>query len=100
MYIIKPTRFFTKWLEKQHRDVRIRVAANLNRLSSGNFSNCKFLREGVSELKINYGKGIRVYYCKDGEIILILLYGGADKKRQSEDIEKAVRIKKFIREDL
>jgi putative addiction module killer protein len=66
------------------------VSDNIDRLKVGNFSNCKLLRNGISELKINYGKGIRIYYTKGTETILILLYGGSHKKRQANDIEKAI----------
>ncbi|MDR0646013.1 MAG: type II toxin-antitoxin system RelE/ParE family toxin [Elusimicrobiota bacterium] len=100
MFIIKPTKFFTKWFEKQSREIRIKVSINIERLSVGNFSNCKMFRDGVSELKINYAKGIRVYYTKKGETLIILLTGGADKKHQQDDLEKAVKIKDFIGEGL
>jgi putative addiction module killer protein len=100
MFIIRPTRFFTKWFEKQSREIRVKVSVNIERLSAGNFSNCKMLGDGISELKINYAKGVRIYYYKDGEYILILLCGGADKKRQSEDIARAAEIKKFLKEKL
>jgi putative addiction module killer protein len=56
------------------------------------------LRDGIFELRIRYGKGVRVYYTKDGQDILILLHGGADKKKQNKDIEKAIRIKEDINE--
>jgi putative addiction module killer protein len=97
IYIIKPSRFFTKWFEKQNENIQIRVSINIDRLKIGNFSNCKLLRNGISELKINYGKGIRIYYTKTAETILILLYGGADKKQQAKDIEKAIIIKETLR---
>ena len=47
--------------------------------------------------KIDFGKGIRIYYTRSNNIILILLYGGADKKQQQQDIEKAIQIKETLR---
>jgi putative addiction module killer protein len=60
-------------------------------------TNCKLLRNGIFELKINCGKGIGIYYTKTAETILISLYGGADKKHQADDIEKAIRIKELYK---
>jgi putative addiction module killer protein len=77
--------------------VQEKVVDNIDRIHEGNFSNCKLLRNRIFELKINYGKGIRIYYTKTGEAILILLYGGVDKKQQTKDIEKAIIIKETLR---
>jgi putative addiction module killer protein len=98
MIILRLLNTFTDWLENQTREVRNIVTDNLNRLRQGNTSNCKYLRDGISELRIHCGKGIRIYYTKRGKDILILLYGGADKKNQKKDIEKAIRIKEGINE--
>jgi putative addiction module killer protein len=68
---------------------RARIAARLDRLSLGNFGDCKPLREGVSELRVDWGPGYRVYYAMLGRRRALLLCGG-DKRRQSADIERAV----------
>jgi len=60
----------------------------LDRLKLGNFGDCKTLQEGVSELRIHYGPGIRIYYGKIGDRIVLLLCGG-DKGSQDRDINKA-----------
>lgn len=60
----------------------------LDRLKLGNFGDCKTLQEGVSELRIHYGPGIRIYYGKIGNRIVLLLCGG-DKDSQDNDINKA-----------
>jgi putative addiction module killer protein len=96
-YEILRTNIFNKWFDKQNDEVQEKVVDNIDRIHEGNFSNCKLLRNGIFELKINYGKGIRIYYTKTAETILILLYGGADKKQQAKDIEKAIIIKKTLR---
>lgn len=67
---------------------RAKVSVALLRLSSGNSSNVKALGEGVSELKIDFGPGYRVYFGRDGMTVVILL-GGGIKKRQQRDIGEA-----------
>lgn len=57
--------------------------------SAGNFGDCKSLREGVWELRIDWMPGYRVYFAKEGRSIVLLLCGG-DKRKQSADIERAV----------
>jgi len=96
-YKILRTNFYDKWFSKQDDQVQEKVIDYISRLQMGNFSNCKALKKGVSELKIDFGKGIRIYYTKSGNTILILLYGGADKKQQQEDIEKAIQTKESLR---
>jgi putative addiction module killer protein len=85
-----------KWFEKQTKEVKEIVVDSFKRIEQGNFSNCKLLRNGISEIKINFAAGIRIYYTKNGNEIIILLWGGANKKRQSEDIEKAIQIKRML----
>jgi len=68
---------------------RARIAARLDRLSLGNFGDCKALREGVSELRIDWGPGYRVYYAMLGRTCVLLLCGG-DKRRQASDIKRAI----------
>ncbi|MDR2437259.1 MAG: type II toxin-antitoxin system RelE/ParE family toxin [Endomicrobium sp.] len=99
-YEILRTNIFNKWFDKQNDEVQEKVIDNIDRIHEGNFSNCKLLRNGIFELKINYGKGIRIYYTKTTETILILLYGGTDKKQQAKDIEKAIIIKEAVRREI
>ena len=68
---------------------RAKIAARLDRLSLGNFGDCKALREGVSELRIDWGPGYRVYYAMLGRTCVLLLCGG-EKRRQSSDIKRAI----------
>ena len=68
---------------------RARIAARLDRLSLGNLGDCKALREGVSELRIDWGPGYRVYFAMLGRTCVLLLCGG-DKRRQSSDIKRAI----------
>jgi putative addiction module killer protein len=61
------------------------------RLEQGNLSNVKPVGEGVLEYRINWGPGYRVYFCRDGEVLVILLTGGT-KKRQQRDITAAIEM--------
>jgi putative addiction module killer protein len=81
---------FDQWLT-QLADARAqaKIATRINRLAAGNFGDCKFLRQGVSELRIDWGPGYRVYYAMIGRESVLLLCGG-DKRRQSADIERAL----------
>jgi putative addiction module killer protein len=82
----------TAWLsDLPDRQARARVIARLERLAIGNFGDSKFLGNGVSELRIDWGPGYRVYYARDGRTVVVLLCGG-DKRKQDADIRKAVEL--------
>lgn len=83
---------FDDWLEHL-RDERAkgRIVQRLVRLAAGNPGDVKPVGEGVSELRIDYGPGYRVYYLQRGEEIIVLLCGG-DKSTQDRDIRKAKEI--------
>lgn len=66
-----------------------RILTRIDRLERGAFGNCKPLKEGVWELRIDYGPGYRLYYSMTGKTIILLLCGG-DKRKQNADIERAV----------
>ncbi len=88
----------SEWLNnlKDNR-ARARIAARLDRLKAGNFGDCKPLRKGVWELRIDYGPGDRVYYPIVEEAVVLLLCCG-DKRTQEEPIEKAVSFLADFRE--
>lgn len=65
--------------------------ARLERLETGNFGDCKGVGGGVSELRIDWGPGYRVYFGRDGQTVIVLLCGG-DKRKQDADIRKAVEL--------
>ena len=80
---------FTEWLDTL-RDVKARakIRVSLDRLQLGNPGDSKSVGGGVSELRINFGPGYRVYFGQDGTKLVILLCGG-DKSTQQEDIKRA-----------
>ena len=79
---------FGRWRADLDPFARAKVTTALLRLQAGNISNVKSVGEGVSELKIDFGPGYRVYFGRDGASIVILLAGGT-KKRQQRDIAQA-----------
>jgi putative addiction module killer protein len=85
-----------EWLDELH-DARAvaRIVMRTDRLAAGNFGDCKLLRDGVWELRIDYGPGYRVYYAMVGRSCVLLLCGG-DKRKQSGDINRAItRLKDY-----
>ena len=86
---------FDDWLS-QLVDTRAqaKIATRINRLAVGNFGDCKHLRQGLWELRIDWGPGYRVYYALIGRVCVLLLCGG-DKRKQSSDIDRALR---FLRD--
>jgi putative addiction module killer protein len=80
---------FHNWLVSlRDRSARARIRVRLNRVRLGNFGDCKPVGKGVSELRVDYGPGYRVYFGKSGMTIVVLLCGG-QKKSQSKDIQLA-----------
>jgi putative addiction module killer protein len=89
---IRKTEVFARWLDGL-RDLRARarVQVRIERLAAGNPGDVQPVGEGVSEMRIDYGPGYRVYFKKLGHEIVILLAGG-DKRTQSADIKTALRL--------
>jgi putative addiction module killer protein len=92
MIEIRKTEIFAKWLDGLH-DIRARarILVRIEKLTAGNPGDVKPVGEGVSELRIDYGPGYRVYYKKQGQKVVILLAGG-DKSTQTKDIRTALRL--------
>ena len=77
---------FNEWLDEL--DDQNIVARVLARVRTGNLADCKSVGEGVSELRVDYGPGYRVYFAQKGQELVILLCGG-DKRTQEKDIQRA-----------
>ena len=85
---------FQRWkLALKDRQALARVNARIRRLAEGNPGDAKPVREGVSELRIDYSPGYRVYFVRRGPLVIVLLAGG-DKRTQDSDIERAIAIAK------
>jgi putative addiction module killer protein len=92
MIEIRKTEVYAKWLDDlPDIKARARILVRVERLVAGNPGDVKPVGEGVSELRINYGPGYRVYYKKQGQEVVILLAGG-DKHNQARDIKTALRL--------
>ena len=86
---IRQTDEYARWFESlRDRDARARILVRIRRLSLGNPGDAAPVGDGVSELRIHYGPGYRVYFKQHGRTIVVLLVGG-DKRSQKRDIEKA-----------
>jgi putative addiction module killer protein len=92
MIEFKQTETFRKWrIRLKDQRIRALIASRLDRLAFGNTGDVKPVGQGISELRIDYGPGYRVYYMKRGNTIVILLCGG-DKSTQAKDIKTAKRL--------
>ena len=92
MIEVRQTEFCVNWLlELRDLRARARIQVRIDRLDLGNTGDAKPVGEGVSEMRIDYGPGYRVYFVRRGAELIILLAGG-DKSSQSKDIRKALSL--------
>ncbi|WP_428247707.1 type II toxin-antitoxin system RelE/ParE family toxin [Ferrovibrio sp.] len=92
---VRLTETFEKWLaDLRDRQARARIIARLARLQIGNFGDVKYF-DGIGELRIPYGPGYRLYFVRQGSVVVIMLCGG-DKDSQVRDIERAKHMAKKI----
>ena len=92
MIEIRQTEIYSRWFESlRDRQARARIDIRIRRLSMGNPGDVKPVGKGVSELRIDYGPGYRVYFIQRGETLIILLAGG-DKRTQERDIKTALNL--------
>ena len=96
MIEIRKTDAFERWfIGLRDRKAVARVASRIDRLQLGLFGDVKPVGEGVSEMRIDYGPGYRIYFVQRGREVVILLAGG-DKRTQSRDIEKARELARML----
>ncbi|MBK8536280.1 MAG: type II toxin-antitoxin system RelE/ParE family toxin [Candidatus Competibacteraceae bacterium] len=89
---------FRRWLSNlKDRQAVLRINARLRRLSQNNLGDAKPLRDGISELRIDYGPGYRVYFMQRGLLVIVLLTGG-DKHTQDSDITRAINLAKDFKD--
>jgi len=86
---------FKNWIEdiNDHK-TRAKILGRIGRLRLGSFGDCKSLGDGVAELRIDYGAGIRMYYSKIGNTVILLLCGGT-KRSQDKDVQT---VKEYLKE--
>ncbi|MFY0665789.1 MAG: type II toxin-antitoxin system RelE/ParE family toxin [Natronospirillum sp.] len=96
MIEVRKTSHFTRWFESlKDRRAKARIQARIDRVEMGHFGDVAPVGEGVSELRIFYGPGYRVYFVQKNDIIVILVSGG-DKSTQAADIAKAKEMAKQL----
>lgn len=94
--LIKRTELFSAWLKSlRDKGTRGRILDRIDRLRDDNFGDSKTVGDGVSELRLDFGPGYRIYYTLRETVLIILLVGG-DKKTQSKDIAKAKQLVKEL----
>jgi len=98
MPAIFTTKTFGLWFEElKDTKGRFRIQARIDRAELGNFGDCEPVGEGVSEMRIHFGPGYRVYFVQRGSLIVLLLVGG-DKSTQAKDIKAAIKLNREIKE--
>jgi len=96
MIEIRKTDIFSNWFNGlRDRRAKARIQARIDRIEVGHFGDVAPVGEGISELRIFYGPGYRVYFVKKGLAVVILLSGG-DKSTQNSDIVEAKKLAKLI----
>jgi putative addiction module killer protein len=89
---VRQTEIFAAWFGGlRDRQARVRIQVRIDRLAAGNAGLGRMLKGGVSEMKIDYGPGYRVYHTQRGPVLIVLLCGG-DKSSQSDDISTAIAL--------
>lgn len=92
MFEVRKTEVFANWLDSlEDTRARARVLVRIERLAAGNPGDVKPVGGGVSEMRIDYGPGYRVYYTRAGRVLVVLLVGG-DKTTQDADIKFAIEL--------
>jgi len=92
MIEIRQTAHYIKWFAGlTDLQARLRIDTRIRRVSVGNFGDVKSVGDGVSELRIDYGPGYRIYFARRGNAVVVLLAGG-DKRTQRADIDVAKRL--------
>ena len=96
MIEIRQTTVFAAWFENlRDRQARSRIDVRIRRMSIGNPGDVEPVGEGLSELRVDYGPGYRVYFVRRGPALVILLAGG-DKRTQNRDIRRAIELARSI----
>ena len=92
MHKIQTTEIFAVWFDGlRDRNAKARIQARIDRAEEGNFGDCLPVGKGVSEMRVHYGAGYRVYFKRRGREWVVLLAGG-DKSTQQADIKTALKL--------
>ena len=92
MYMVRQTEEFVAWLDDlKDKRAQVRIAARLRQAEAGNLGDWQSIEGDVSELRVDYGPGFRLYFVRRGRIIIVMLNAG-DKSSQKRDIRRALKI--------
>jgi putative addiction module killer protein len=98
MFIVLRSDSFDKWLTKlKDAKGKARIVARIRSAELGNLGDVKSVGKGVSEMRIHYGPGYRIYFTRRGRLVILLLVGG-DKSSQKRDIKRAITLANTIKE--
>ncbi len=99
MYTFHRSDEFDTWLAALKDKIgRARIALRIRSAELGNFGDCESVGDGVSEMRIHFGPGYRVYFTRRGEVTYLLLLGG-DKSSQKRDIKRAVEMAQTLNKE-
>ncbi|MXZ30101.1 MAG: type II toxin-antitoxin system RelE/ParE family toxin [Acidimicrobiia bacterium] len=97
---VRQTEAYARWFRRlRDRQARAQIDVRIRRLSLGNPGDARPVGGGVSELRIDYGPGYRVYVLRRGRSLIVLL-GGGDKDSQDRDIRRALQLAQGLQEDI
>ena len=100
MFTVLQTEEFVGWLDGlKDKRAQVRIAARLRQAESGNLGDWQPIEGEVSELRVNYGPGYRLYFARHGRIIVLILNAG-DKSTQKRDIRRALKLAAELGEDV
>jgi putative addiction module killer protein len=100
MFTVLQTEEFVAWLDGlKDKRAQVRIAARLRQVESGNLGDWQSIEGEVSELRVHYGPGYRLYFARRGRIIVVILNAG-DKSTQKRDIRRALKLAAELGEDL
>jgi putative addiction module killer protein len=100
VFTIRQTEEFVAWLDElKDKRAQIRIAARLRQAEAGNLGDWRPIEGDVSEMRVDYGPGYRLYFTRRGRIIVIILSAG-DKSSQKRDIRRALKLAAELGDDL
>ena len=92
MYTVRQTEEFVMWLDAlKDRRAQVRIAARLRQVEAGNIGDWQAIEEEVSEMRVDFGPGYRLYFTRRGRIVIVILNAG-DKSSQKRDIRRALKL--------
>lgn len=100
MFTVRLTSEFEAWLDGlRDKKAQVRIAARLQLAEAGNLGDWSSIAGAISEMRVNFGPGYRLYFTRRGRILIVMLNGG-DKSTQARDIKRAQQILKELESEL